>query len=69
MSNVPLAIVSKPTAAVPGCGDSVALNVPFTRVFVSVVNVTGTGIEGASPLAPPKEPDPVPAMVTPYVLK
>ena len=41
----------------------------FTGPLVSVVNVTGTGIDGASALAPPKEPDPIPAPVAPYVLK
>jgi polygalacturonase len=40
-----------------------------TGPLISVVNVTGTGIEGASVLAPPKEPDPIPASATPYVLK
>ena len=41
----------------------------LTGPLLSVVNVTGTGIEGASTLAPPKEPDAIPASATPYVLK
>ncbi len=41
----------------------------LTGPLLSVFNVTGTGIEGASALAPPKEPDSIPDPVTPYVLK
>jgi polygalacturonase len=41
----------------------------MTGPLVSAVNVTGTGIEGADALAPIKEPDPIPAPVTPYALK
>jgi len=41
----------------------------LTGPLVSVFNVTGTGIEGASALTPPKEPDPIPDPVAPYVLK
>ena len=41
----------------------------LTGPLLSVFNVTGTGIEGASALAPPKEPDAIPDPVTPYVLK
>jgi len=41
----------------------------LTGPLLSVFNVTGTGIEGASALAPAKEPDIIPAPVTPYVLK
>lgn len=41
----------------------------FTGPLVSVVNVTGTGIEGASALAPPKESAPISAPATTYVLK
>ena len=41
----------------------------YARPLLSVVNVTGTGLEGASALAPPKEPDLVSAPVTPFVLK
>jgi len=41
----------------------------LTGPLVSVVNVTGSGIEGAAALAPPKEPEPIPALNTPYVLK
>jgi polygalacturonase len=41
----------------------------LTGPLVSVVNVTGTGLEDAASLAPPKEPDAIPSLVTPYVLK
>ena len=41
----------------------------LTGPLVSVFNVTGTGIEGAAALTPAKEPDAIPAPVTPYVLK
>jgi polygalacturonase len=41
----------------------------LTGPLLSVFNVTGTGIEGAAALAPPKEPDPIPDPDTPYVLK
>jgi len=41
----------------------------LTGPLVSVVNVTGTGIEGASALAPPKEPAAILAPATSYVLK
>jgi polygalacturonase len=41
----------------------------LTGPLVSIVNVTGTGIEGAAALAPPNEPDPISAPATPYVLK
>ena len=41
----------------------------FTGPLVSVVNVTGSGIEGAAALASPKEPDAIPAQITRYVLK
>jgi polygalacturonase len=41
----------------------------LTGPLLSIVNVTGSGIEGASALAPPKEPDAIPALGTPYVLK
>ena len=41
----------------------------FTGPLVSVVNVTGKGIEGASALAPPKESAPISAPATTYVLK
>jgi polygalacturonase len=41
----------------------------FTGPLVSTFNVTGTGIEGASALEAPKEPDAIPALDTPYVLK
>ncbi len=41
----------------------------LTGPLLSVYNVMGTGIEGASALAPPKEPDPITDPVAPYVLK
>jgi polygalacturonase len=41
----------------------------LTGPLVSVANVTGTGIEGAAALAPPRESEPIPASATPYVLK
>jgi polygalacturonase len=41
----------------------------FSGPLVSTVNVTGRGIEGAAALAPPKEPDAIPAALAPYVLK
>jgi len=41
----------------------------LTGPLLRVSNVTGTGIEGASALAPAKEPDTIPAPATRYVLK
>jgi len=41
----------------------------LTGPLLSIVNATGTGLEGASALAPPKEPDILPAPATLYVLK
>jgi hypothetical protein len=41
----------------------------LTGPLLSTVNVTGTGIEGASALAAAKEPDAIPALAAPYVLK
>ena len=41
----------------------------LTGPLVSLVNVTGTGIEDASALSPPKEPDAIPTLGTSYVLK
>ncbi len=41
----------------------------LTGPLVSVSNVKGTGIDGATALAAPKEPDAIAAPVAPYVLK
>jgi polygalacturonase len=41
----------------------------LTGPLLSTFNVTGTGIEGATALAPAKEPDAIPAPIAPYVLK
>ncbi|MEI9978994.1 MAG: glycosyl hydrolase family 28 protein [Edaphobacter sp.] len=40
----------------------------FTGAFLSIANVTGTGLAGAVTIDPPKLPDPVPVPATPYKL-
>jgi polygalacturonase len=40
----------------------------FTGPLLSIANVTGTGLDGAATIEPPKVPDPVPAPATPYLL-
>jgi polygalacturonase len=40
----------------------------FKGAFLSIANVTGTGLAGATTIDPPKLPDPVPTPTTPYKL-
>jgi hypothetical protein len=41
----------------------------FNGPLLSINNVTGSGLEGAVPIAGPKVPEPVPASSSPYELK
>jgi hypothetical protein len=40
----------------------------FKGAFLSIANVTGTGLAGATTIDPPKLPDPIPTPATPYKL-
>lgn len=41
----------------------------YTGPLISIHNVTGTGLDGAATIDPPKVPDPVPALAKPYQLR
>jgi polygalacturonase len=41
----------------------------LTGPLLSVVNVSGSGLEGAASLDPPRAPEPIPAAATPYSLR